>query len=250
MAVHALLLGIVAGVSAGGRDVPGGLLAVALGALFLPLVAALSTLAHPRLAVAARRRALALGAAAAGLGLLALGHGPVRELAAVGAAGALAGGGYVLARVRAGPRSMATELVAIGGISLLAPAAWLLVAGAAGRWPLAPLAAFLAFGGTVPYVRERIRRRRGPAGSLGERLRGGLAALVWQGVALAGAGGLALSGTVGALLPVAFLPGALKTAIALARPESRPSMKRIGYLETAISTVFALLAGLALGTAR
>jgi hypothetical protein len=49
------------------------------------------------------------------------------------------------------------------------------------------------------------------------------------------------------LVPLAFVPGALKTAIALARPETKPPIKRIGYLETAISTAFAVLAGIGLG---
>jgi hypothetical protein len=48
---------------------------------------------------------------------------------------------------------------------------------------------------------------------------------------------------------LAFVPGAIKVSLAIARPESRPPIKRIGYLETGISTVFAVLAGIGLGIA-
>jgi hypothetical protein len=48
---------------------------------------------------------------------------------------------------------------------------------------------------------------------------------------------------------LAFLPGTAKTVGALARPETKPPIRRIGYLETAISTVFAVLAGIGLGIA-
>jgi len=96
-------------------------------------------------------------------------------------------------------------------------------------------------------VRERVRRRRFPEMSLAERLRGGAVALAWQIVALAGATALAVGGTVSLLVPLAFVPGATKTTIALIRPETKPPIKRIGYLETVISTAFAVLAGVGLG---
>jgi hypothetical protein len=247
MSVHALLLGVVAGFAAGGDDGSGLVLALAVGGLFLPLTAAVSVITQPRLAAAARRRAVVLGLAFAVVGALALAHGPRPELAAIGLVAAALGGAYALARRLTGARSIPTQLAAIAGICLLAPLAWLLIAGATGVWPLSALAAFLSFGGTVPYVRERVRRRRFAEMSLGERLRGGTVALAWQVVALAGATALAAGGTVSWLVPLAFVPGALKTAIALARPETKPPIKRIGYLETAISTAFAVLAGIGLG---
>ena len=247
MSVHSLLLGIVAGFAAGGEDRAGLALALGLGLLFLPLTAAISVITQPRLAAAARRRTAVLGAAFAALGVLALVHGPDRELLALGAAGVALAGAYGLARRLTGGRSVASQLAAIASISLLAPLAWLLIAGPTDRWPLSAVAAFLAFGGTVPYVRERVRRRRFAEMTPAERLRGGAVAITWQVTALVLMGALAVGDVVNALVPAAFLPGATKTIVALARPETKPPIKRIGYLETAISTVFAVLAGIGLG---
>ncbi|HEX5950125.1 MAG TPA: YwiC-like family protein [Actinomycetota bacterium] len=247
MSVHSLLLGIVAGLAAGGDDWAGLLLALAFGALFLPLTAAVSVITQPRLARAARRRATVLGAAFVAAGALALVHGPVPELVWLGAIGIGLGGLYAASRARTGGRSVPSQLSAIASIALLAPLAWLLVAGPTERWPLSAPTAFLAFGGTVPYVRERVRRRRFASMSVTERLRGGAVALVWQGVALAGAVSLAIAGVVHPLVPIAFAPGATKVILAIGRPETKPPIRRIGYLETAISTAFAVLAGIGLG---
>ncbi|MFB3738474.1 MAG: YwiC-like family protein [Candidatus Velamenicoccus archaeovorus] len=250
MSAHALLLGLVAGFAAGGRSVAGLSLALAMGALFLPLAAAVSALSHRRLARAARRRMAWLGAAMAAAGLLALAVGPAPQLLALGGAGAALGTLYGAARAGAGPRSALAELAAIAGISLLAPAAWLLVAGPTPGWPLAGPVAFGSFGGTVPYVRERVRRRRTRPAGIAARLRGGAPALAWQGAALLLCSAAAAAGLVNVLVPVAFSPGAVKTAIGIARPETAPSMRRLGTVETVVSTAFAILAGLglALGT--
>ncbi len=80
-----------------------------------------------------------------------------------------------------------------------------------------------------------------------ERLRGGAASLAWQAVALLATGTAAFVGWAGPLVAVAFIPGALKAFIAIVRPESRPAIRRIGYLETVLSTLFAVLAGIGLG---
>jgi hypothetical protein len=247
MSVHSLLLGIVAGFAAGGGDLAGLALALGFGALFLPLTAAISVISQPRSAAAARRRAAVLGALFATLGALALAHGPARELLTTGAVGVVLAGTYGLARKTTGPRSVPAQLAAIAGISLLAPLAWLLIAGPTARWALSAAVAFVEFGGTVPYVRERVRRRRFAAMTPAERLRGGATAIAWQVVALVAATTLAATGVVNPLVPAAFVPGAVKTIVALARPETKPPIARIGYLETAISTVFAVLAGIGLG---
>lgn len=249
MSVHSLLLGIVAGLAAGGDDWAGLVLALAFGALFLPLTAAVSVITQPRLARAARRRATVLGAAFAAVGTLALVNGPVPELLWLGGFGVALGGIYAASRARTGGRSVPSQLSAIASIALLAPLAWLLVAGPTDRWPLSAPTAFLAFGGTVPYVRERVRRRRFSTITLAERIRGGSVALGWQAVALGGAVALALADVVHPLVPIAFLPGATKVVVAIVRPETKPPIRRIGYLETAISTAFAILAGIGLGIA-
>jgi hypothetical protein len=246
MSVHSLLLGIVAGVATGNVDLAGLLLALMLGALVLPIAAAVSAWSHPALTAMARRRAAVLSLVFLALGGVALLIGPAGRLIAVGATGACLAGVYAATRASTGARSIATELAAIACLSLLAPAAWLLVAGATDRWPLAAAAAFLEFGGTVPYVRTRVHRRRLVTTSLAERLREGSAALAWQVVALAGAAAAAMTGLVHALAALAFVPGAAKTFAGIARPERRPPIRRIGYLETAVSTIFALLVGIGL----
>ncbi len=247
MAVHALLLGIVAGLTAGGRDLAGAFLALAFGTLALPLSAAVSVMTRAALASSgetARRRARwddghrgRPGAAAR--------SGSTAPRAGRGRRGALC---RIRRRSRVtGPRSIPTQLSAIACISLLAPLAWLLVAGATARWPLSAPAAFLAFGGTVPYVRERVRRRRFQALSLGDRLRGGSVALSWQTVTLLLPALAVGAGIVHWLALLAFVPGAAKTFLALLRPESRPPIRRIGYLETVLSTAFAVLVAIGLG---
>lgn len=246
MSLHALLLGAIAGITAGGRDWAGLAIALAIGALFLPIAAAISVWSHPRLAERARRRIAVLGAALVGASLLALVAGPVRELTVLGVTGAILGGAYAVARGKTGARSILTQLAAIAGITLLAPATWLLVAGPTDRWELAAPVAFLSFGGTVPYVRARVHRRKEPDQGLGARLRGGAVALAWQALAVAVSTGLAVAGVVVTLVPVAYLPGAAKTTLGIARRERKPPIKRIGYVETAVSTVFVVLAGLGL----
>ncbi len=249
MSAHALLLGLVAATSVGGVDPAGMTLSIAIAALFLPLTGAISVASHAALRDAARRRAAVFAGGELVLGALALAHGPAAELLSLAVMGAIVGGAYALARARTGARSVPTQLAAIGAISVLAPAAWLLTAGPSGPWQWSAAAAFLSFGGTVPYVRERVRRRRTQDATLTERLRGGALALAWQVAALAGAVAAWAAGIAGWLLPVAFVPGAVKTAVGIAARETRPPIKRIGYLETVVSTVFAVLAGIGLGLA-
>jgi hypothetical protein len=246
MSVHALLLGAVAGIASGGRDWAGLATALVIGGLFLPITAAVSVWSHPRFAARARRRAIGLGGALAAASIVALAIGPVPQLVTLGGAVALVGGIYATSRSRTGPRSVPTQLAAIATITVLAPLTWLLVAGVTDRWELAAPVAFGSFGGTVPYVRARVRRRRTPDQTLGERLRGGAGALAWQGVVLAAATIGAASGAVAWLVPAAYVPGAAKTTAGIARRERKPPIPRIGYLETAVSTVFVVLAGLGL----
>lgn len=247
MSVHSLLLGIVAGFAAGGRQWVGLLLALGFGTLVLPITAAVSVWSHPKLKAAARRRAASLLVVFAALGIGALLLGPALQLIQLGAVGAVGATAYALIRRSTAARATPTQLAAIACISLLAPLAWLLIAGGTGPWAWSAVAAFAAFGGTVPYVQERVRRRRFNEMTLAERLKGGAKAMAWQLVVLSSACAAAATGAVGALVPLAYVPGATKTTVALLRPESRPPLKRIGYLETGISTLFAVLAGIGLG---
>jgi YwiC-like protein len=249
MSVHALLLGLVAAVTAGRVDVVGALLAAAITALFVPLTATISVMSHATMRDAARRRALVLAGAGTALGIAAFVHGPTSSLVWLVVAAGPVAGWYALARRRAGARAVVTQLAAIAGISLLAPATWLLCIGARGPWWLSAPAAFLSFGGTVPYVRERVRRRRTEMQPLGPRLSSAWRALAWQAAAIVGGVLAALLGGAGALLPIAFVPGAVKTATGIARRERKPPIRHIGYVETAVSTVFAVLAGIGLGVA-
>jgi hypothetical protein len=180
-------------------------------------------------------------------GAFALWHGPTPQLLRLGAICLLLSGIYTVSRAKAGLRSVAAQLSAIACISILAPLAWLLIAGPTEHWSLSAPAAFLAFGGTVPYVRERVRRRRFQELSLGQRIRGGYLALSWQAGALLAATVPAATELLHPLVPAAFVPGAAKTFLALLRPERRPPIRRIGVIETLISTVFAVLVGIGLG---
>ena len=247
MSVHAWLLGLVGGLVAGGRDWAGLAISLGFAALFLPLAAAASFWSHKSLGAPARRRTVILLAAYAALGIAALGRGHVGNLLSLGAATVGVGIAYVIARAWKGPRSILAELAAIGGIALLAPLTWILIAGPARTWTLSAPAAFLAFGGTVPYVRERVARRT--LGEIGVRARlaRGTVAIAWQIVSVAAAGGIIAAGRANPLLVVALVPGAVKTIAALGARETRPPIRHIGYIETAVSTVFAILAGWGLG---
>lgn len=250
MSVHALLLGIVGGIASGGRDLIGILLSLAFGALFLPLAASVSYWSHSSLGARARRRAAILGGVYVVLSLLALARGPRNEMLILGAAAAAVALAYLGARTWKGARSIPAELAAIAGITLFAPLTWLLIAGAARGWALSAPAAFLAFGGTLPYVRERVERRTLGAIGLTQRLARALGAITWQAVALAIATGLATTAVTHPLIVAAFVPGAVKTVVGLGLPEHRPPIRQIGYVETGVSTAFAVLAGLALGMGR
>lgn len=248
MSIHALLLGAVAGFAAGGGRPAGLLLSLAFGALFLPMAAAVSSLSRAAIAGRARRRLAELSVAFVLLSAVALAWGPVAELLAIGAAAAGIAVLYGLARTKTGARSVIAQLVAIAGISLFAPLAWLLVGGPSVGWGWSAPAAFLAFGGTVPYVRERVRRRKLSSLSATDRLRRGVPALAWQAAALSGASAATAFASMSWLVPLAFVPGAVKTVLGLARPETRPPIGRIGIVETVLSTVFAVLAGIGLAT--
>lgn len=247
MAVHALLLGLVAGIAAGNASWAGGLVALVFVLVFLPFGAAVSSLSRRPARRQAQRRIAYLSIGMAATGAVALAIGPVVELLAVGVATAALAGSYAAARQASGPRSVLAELLAIASISLFAPLTWLLVSGPAPAWELSAPVAFLAFGGTVPYVRERVHRRKETGLTLVVRLRRGATAVGWQAGALVFAVVATSLGSATWLLPVAFVPGAVKTVAGLAAPERRPPIKRIGILETVVSTVFAILAGIALG---
>lgn len=246
MAVHALLLGLVGGLAAGSASALGILVAVLFLLLFLPLGAAVSALSRTPVRARARRRIVELAAGMLATGAVSLLVGPVAELVGLAVAAVALGAAYLVARRTTGHRSVVTELLAIGGISAFAPLTWLLVADATPGWELAGPVAFLAFAGTVPYVRERVHRRKETDLTLTRRLRRGMPAIAWQAVALVLAVLAAAASVATWLLPVAFVPGTIKTISGLAAPERRPPIKRIGIVETVVSTVFAIVAGIGL----
>ncbi len=193
--MHALLLGLIGGLVAGRvgwHALWGALCAAAFVAMLLPLAAAVAVWSHPALGPLARQRAWRLLPALAMVGAAALAIGPRAQIVALGCAGGGLGAAYLAVRRRWGPRSAGAELAAIAAIGLVGPLAWILVGGASARWYLAAPAMFLAAGGTVPYVRERVRRRPVRDLRLRRRVRRGAPALLWQaalaGLALAGAG--------------------------------------------------------------
>ena len=250
--MHALLLGLIGGLVAGRvgwHALWGALCAAAFVAMLLPLAAAVAVWSHPALGPLARQRAWRLLPALAMVGAAALAIGPRAQIVALGCAGGGLGAAYLAVRRRWGPRSAGAELAAIAAIGLVGPLAWILVGGASARWYLAAPAMFLAAGGTVPYVRERVRRRPVRDLRLRRRVRRGAPALLWQAAALALTGIAVSAGVVGPLTVVAFAPGAIATLAGIVAPERRPPIRRIGYGQTAIATAFAVLAGLALAGA-
>lgn len=143
----------------------------------------------------------------------------------------------------------ASEAAGFLGLSLMAPAAEMVAAGAAsgrtvGVWALG--AAFLA--GGLLRVRHLVRGRAKGMGPFRDRLRAGAASLAVHLAGLAAAAALILvPGTMTPYAALALLPGTLQAAVNVARRRTAPvAIRSIGRLELAHGVLFTILAAAAL----
>ncbi len=132
---------------------------------------------------------------------------------------------------RPNPRGLAMQVVAVGGLTLTAPAAWYAATGALDAtafwlW----LWNTLYFAGGVLYVRLRIERT-GPRWPV----------LAFYGALLLFVLALALADVVSFRVLLAFVPAAARAAIGVGRLASPLRVKRLGWSEVAHSLVFGAL---------
>lgn len=100
----------------------------------------------------------------------------------------------------------------------------------------------LFFGGSLFYVRLRVRRSPGK-GRGGERASGlrKVAALFYHLASLALMASLGYLGWLPLLAFIAYIPSAAQTMKDLVKPEGEPSLRRIGFIQLGHALIFALL---------
>lgn len=141
-------------------------------------------------------------------------------------------------------RTIGSELLAIAGITLVAPAVH---CAARGAWQLESLGLWLAaaayFASSIFYVKLRVldaHTRRADARNRVWRICLGYHASLFAALAL-----LALTGRLSIFVIVAFTPVLGRAFRAIARPVRELNLKRIGMLEIAYSLVFLAAATIA-----
>jgi len=141
-------------------------------------------------------------------------------------------------------RSAAGELTGIAGLALSAPGAYYVATGSLDEtWLILWVLNLLYFGGSVFYVRMRIDQETAKAGPpvLRARLFRGMGVMVYHPLALIAASLLAYFKVVPPLLPIAFLPPAVKAFKGVLEGRSEIKIKTIGFIEVAYSTAFAAM---------
>jgi hypothetical protein len=248
-----LLVSFVVGAAAGNWTRPELLLLLGAGiAAFFARQSAVAWMGapegDPRRARAAAWTALA-AAAGAGCGLWLVARTGVWPLIPAGGGAFLLLAATVAFERRRQFFTPMSEAAGFLGLSLMAPAAEMVAAGAASArtaavWALA--AAF--FAGGLFRVRYLVRRRAQSMGMLPERLRAGAASLAVQAAGLAATAALAfIPHALPATAVSALLPGALQAAVNVARRRASPApVRSVGRLELAHGVLFTLLAAAAL----
>lgn len=140
--------------------------------------------------------------------------------------------------------SLAGELLGIGGLSLGAPAMFYVAAGvlqpqALGLW----LLTFLYFGGTVFYIKLKVRihSRQSAPGSAVERLLIAKATIIYHlGVVILTAL-LVGSGLAPLLAPLAYIPATCKAVQGALHWQRPVNVRRLGVIEVVHSLLFAVL---------
>ncbi len=139
----------------------------------------------------------------------------------------------------------AGEWVGIAGLALGAPGAYLV---ATGRLDVTAAALYLLnlfyFGGTVFYVKFKVReqpRLVHTGDNWAVRLWAGRVTLAYHLLALLIVASFAILGIVPALAPLAFIPMVCKAVGGVFTSPARPNLRRLGFIELGLTTVFALV---------
>ena len=141
-------------------------------------------------------------------------------------------------------RSVTTQLIAVAGLTLTAPAAWYAATGNLDRhaWLLWGLN-FLYFAGGVLYVKMHVAAaiRRKLFDSTAEKVSWGATNLAFYGGLALCVVGLAMAHLIPWLAALAFMPVVVRATIGVGRLSSQLHIKRLGWTEVAHSIVFAVL---------
>ncbi|MFQ5790083.1 MAG: YwiC-like family protein [Acidobacteriota bacterium] len=145
--------------------------------------------------------------------------------------------GWVLLRRR--ERSLTGEWVGVVGLTLSTGPVWSAGTGRLGEeafllWGLA----VLYFGGSVPYVRLRVRQMKSPGASFRHRLRVGRGALLYSSAALAAVVGGARGDIIPGLAVLPFVLLLAKVVWSVSRGRGPAGLVHVGYGEVVYSTVF------------
>ncbi len=140
--------------------------------------------------------------------------------------------------------SSAGEWTGIAGLALAAPGAYLVAGAPADATALVIyLLNVLYFGGTVSYIKFRVRQQPRIPHSAGlcERVAAGRVTLLYHGVAIGIVAVLALVGWVPALAPIAFVPTLCKAIGGVMARQERPNLPRLGFTELWFTIGFAAI---------
>jgi hypothetical protein len=139
-------------------------------------------------------------------------------------------------------RSVLGEWLGILGLTLSAGAVW--TAGA-GRWDREALIlwalSFLYFGGTVPFVRFRVKQMKAGSTGLGERMGHARNAMLYSFIVLALVGFLAALAYIPSLAVLPFALSLGKILWAMSRGKAPLKIAHVGYSEAVYSSLFAVL---------
>jgi len=141
-------------------------------------------------------------------------------------------------------RSLAMQLLAVGGLTLTAPAAWYAATGRLDtRSLLLWLLNVLYFAGGVFYVKMHVAAalRRKTFGDLAEKPRPGAAVLTYYTGVVVVLLALMMSGVISFWVSVAYAPVVLRAFVGVARLGPTLRIKRLGWTEVAYSLVYAVV---------
>lgn len=243
-----LLVALVVGIGAA-RTVNGPVLLFSLTALcvFLmryPLSLAIKEWRRSRTLPDAWPWVVIYAGLALGLGVMLLVWARLWGLLALGGMAGLLLALYLWQVVGRAETSVVGELLGVAGLALGAPGAYAVGTGRFGGTALALWALnFLYFGGSVFYVRLRVREqpRRSPPGGWWARLAAARVTILYHLAALVLVAVFAYFGLVSLLAALAFVPMVCKVFQGVLAWPGRVNVRRVGVVEVAHAVAFAAL---------
>lgn len=145
-------------------------------------------------------------------------------------------------------RALSSEVMAIGGLTLTAPAAYY---AASGQWNLTAfwlwLLSMLYFAGSVFYIKLRIYRLN--PRKQAEQRQAWRSCAVYHSSLIVALVALIFAGSLSLFALIAFAPALARTFLGMFNPRTKVNLTRAGILEIAYSLVFLICAALGLRAA-